>query len=227
VFRPHGYAAHFNGHRWTQIPVPGSREITGVSTLGPKDFWAATGQPLILLAGTPHPPAAGGSVLHWTGKTWTAVKLPATLAQHAYLTSIIARSDRDVWVGGAVRESSAKAKLVLRTIVAHWDGRTWSVTGLADGGAPSYLTTSLAQDGNGGIWATGICADCKKFAPQLIWHWQRGRWTGRPQELLGAKARAVFATLAQVGHSSSVWAVGSTDSAKPHWLIGLYGKVPH
>jgi hypothetical protein len=35
-------------------------------------------------------------VLHWTGQKWTALKLPATLAKHAYLTSVVARSDSDV-----------------------------------------------------------------------------------------------------------------------------------
>ena len=44
--------------------------------------------------------------------------------------------------------------------------------------------------------------------------------------LLHAKTHANFLTLAQVGHTSSVWAVG-TVFGKPPWAIALYGKVPH
>ena len=220
----HAYAARFNGHKWSQVAVPGAREIIGVSALSPADFWAVAGQPLLSLVGVPS--AAGGSVLHWTGKKWTALKLPATLAKHADLTSVIARSDSDVWVGGAIRLHSAKGAFIPRPIAAHWDGRTWTVTELPGGSAHKNLTLSLAQDGNGGIWATGNCPSCQKFAPQLMWHWQHGRWTGPSKDLLDAKTHANYVTLAQVGQTSSVWAVGTVFS-KPQWAIALYGKVPH
>ena len=220
----HAYAARFNGHKWSQVAVPGIQEITGVSALSPADFWAVAGQPLLSLVGVPS--VTGGSVLHWTGKKWTALKLPATLAKHAYLTSVVARSDSDVWVGGAIRLHSAKGTFVPRPIAAHWDGRTWTVTELPGGSAHHNLTLSLAQDGSGGIWATGNCLGCQKFAPQLMWHWRHGRWTGPSKDLLNAKTHANFVTLAQVGHTSSVWAVG-TVFGKPPWAIALYGKVPH
>lgn len=59
-----------------------------------------------------------------------------------------------------------------------------------------------------------------------MWHWQHGRWTGPSKDLLNAKTHADYLTLAQVGHTSSVWAVGTVFS-KPQWAIALYGKVPH
>jgi hypothetical protein len=217
------YTARFNGHRWSRVAVAGTREITGVSALSSTDFWAVTGQPLITLSAPP--PAAGGSVLHWTGKHWTALKLPATLARHTYLTSVVARSDQDVWVGGAIRLHSAKSTFAPRPIAAHWDGRTWTVTELPGAGTRQNLTLSLAQDGSGGIWATGNCPGCQRFAPQLMWHWQRGRWAGPVKTQLDARKHANFVTLAQVGHTSSIWTVGTVFGKQ--WAIGLYGKVPH
>ena len=119
-----------------------------------------------------------------------------------------------MWVGGAIRLHSAKGAFIPRPIAAHWDGRTWTVTELPGGSAhKDNLTLSLAQDGNGGIWATGNCPSCQKFAPQLMWHWQHGRWTGPSKgPLLDAKTHANYVTLAQVGHTSSVWAVGTVFS---------------
>jgi hypothetical protein len=54
------YAVRFNGHKWSQVAVPGTREITGVSALSPTDFWAVAGQSLVRLVGIP--PATGGSL---------------------------------------------------------------------------------------------------------------------------------------------------------------------
>ncbi len=219
-----GYATRFDGHAWTRVAVPGTQEITGVSTLSPTNFWAVTGQPIIDQAGFSRPP--GGSVLHWTGKKWTTLKLPAVLAKHAYLTSVLARSDTDVWVAGAVHVGLKAAGQ--RSMVAHWDGRSWSVTQLPGDGTHKYLVLSLAPDGASGIWATGLCPSCSGFESQLMWHWQHGKWTGPPANLLDKK-NALILSLAEVGRSPSIWGVGlffhGTRARK--WMISLFGKVPH
>jgi hypothetical protein len=75
--------------------------------------------------------------VHWNGSRWAKVKIPAALARNGILTTIIARTSRDVWAGGTIRRPNGS----LAPIMAHWNGRAWH-----GGHWPSLLVSYQGRD---------------------------------------------------------------------------------
>lgn len=217
AYRP--YAAQYDGRRWRLSAIPGIRQVASASAISPNDIWAVTGIPAVELNTAPTSTAA---VVHWNGSRWTPVAIPAELARHGHLTSIIARNDHDVWIAGALSHGTG----ALSPATAHWDGRRWDVARLRIvGPRRNYAVSSMDADGNRGAWATGVCVTCSKPVPAIIWHLTGQRWSAPMTNYAGRHATA-FA-LAQVVRTSSVWGVGSIQTNSiTYGLIILYGHMP-
>jgi hypothetical protein len=161
--------------------------------------------------------------VHWTGGRWrTVASLPVVLRNSA-LGAVLARSDQDVWVGGAIRNGPTDT-------VGHWNGRRWTVTRLrAAATAARFRLTSMAPDGSGGIWALAVCISARCVGTGTIfrlWHEVGGRWTGPVVPSLTGARQAVLIHLATAGRS--VWASGivAAKSGNSDGLIALWGPVP-
>jgi len=144
-------------------------------------------------------------LVRWNGRRWQQVAgLPAVL-RNSSLGSVLARSDHDVWLGGAVRN----AKAGTTEAIGHWNGRSWTVRRLpAPAARARDRVVSLAGDGAGGIWALGAClgVSCPgQRSRYRLWHETGGRWSGPVRPRLGTGMVGLF-SLAGAGHS--VWAVG-------------------
>jgi hypothetical protein len=160
--RPRPYAARYDGSRWHRVAVPGHDGVDGVSAVSPRDIWAVLGAPQTGAWTGP------GALVHWNGRRWHAVRLPARLATPR-LGSVLARSATDVWAGGATRNRDRGST----EAIGHWNGRRWSVVTLpAPASRVHCHLTQLAADGAGGIWAIGPCANCQRI-PSRLWH-ERG-----------------------------------------------------
>jgi hypothetical protein len=214
------YAAVKSGtHAWKRTPVPGKGTIAGASAVSAGDIWAVLGN------GTLGISRSAGGLVHWHGGRWHSVPgLPASLRNRS-LGAVLARSDQNVWVGGAVRNSQNGTT----EAVGHWNGHRWTVVKLrAAATTADFRIGAMVTDGSGGIWALGLCAatKCPNGAASRLWHETGGRWHG-PVEPKLASRPSVLVSLAAV--AKSVWGVGIVRAGKnsANGLIALWGPIPH
>jgi hypothetical protein len=214
------YAAYHTSTGWQRTPVPGHGGIADASAVTGRDIWAVTGaSPLLGRVGRT------GGLLHWYAGHWhTVPTLPAVL-RNAWLSSVLARGDRNVWVGGEIKNSRKGTT----EAVGHWNGRRWTVLTL-DAAATSakWRLMKMVSDGSGGIWAVGGCMGDKcgsGGAGSRLWHEVAGKW-GRPVQPKLAKSPTILVGLAATGRS--VWGVGADEvsSYGSKGLIALWGPTP-
>jgi len=144
---------------------------------------------------------------------------------NASLGAVLARSDTDVWVGGAAKDIRGGT----REVVGHWNGHSWTIIPL---GAPTtaarFHVTSMVPDGAGGIWALGFCvgSHCGGAIAARLWHQVAGKWIGPTAPAFATKRKVALVQLAPVAHS--VWAVGDTgvSGLRPSGVIVLWGAIP-
>ncbi len=111
---------HWDGQRWAVVRQPVYRhskrhfEFADAAMTSPSDGWAV-GTQVYSGGGRLHP-----LVIHWNGHSWQNMQLPYCCAG-ATLTSVVARSPSDVWVGGAGTGSTGGSE----TLIEHWDGQRW------------------------------------------------------------------------------------------------------
>jgi hypothetical protein len=211
----HAYAAHFNGVRWTGMSVPGTDSIAAASAINAGDIWAVEGGFLTI------PGAGHGALVHWSAGAWHSVRMPKALAARP-LTSVVAVSDKNVWVGGGL----SNAKGAMTAAVGHWNGRAWTVHAMrAPAPRQQFEVTGLASDGHGGLWATANCERCSGYVASRVWHESAGIWK---RAGVASKYRFAILTMALVPGTTSVWGVGAiVVGKKSSALIALDGNPPH
>jgi hypothetical protein len=201
---PLPYIAHFNGRHWQLTNLYLNTAIVSVSALSPDNIWAA---------GTDNT----NLVLHYNGRSWKQVQIPAKLAVPAYFQGIVALSAKSVWVTGDLK---AQAGAVVPGVL-HWNGRGWAGIALK---SPDPLINATA-DGHGGIWAVAQePGSVKPFRP-MLWHFSDGRW--RSSHVVGSDTADFVDTFAAIPGTSSMWAVGVFRSGGLDLpAILLDGRVP-
>jgi hypothetical protein len=108
---------HWNGKLWRKVPSPSPGPgsiLLGVAAVSPTDAWAVGDSQL-----------GSGSVtliVHWNGRHWQKVSSPNRFGSTAGsgLSGVAATSSRAAWAVGVARGGS-----VDRTLVVHWNGRSW------------------------------------------------------------------------------------------------------
>lgn len=183
---------HWNGRSWNRVPSPhpgGESWLTAVAVVSARNVWAVG--------------AYGNSVdgpnklftVHWNGKTWRQVPVPATPTGVLY--AVAATSWSDVW---AVGESG---NTVGQTVILHWNGHGWKRAPYRGPAGGSYLTGVTATSTRN-AWAVGTTIRGTDAGPAFI-----VRWTGR-------KWQRVPIPDAATKHLSAVTAVSSRDA----WAVG-------
>ncbi len=216
------YAAHYNGTKWstTTVPVPASESgtVAAVAAVSPGRIWAVedTDTGPSDSAPVPGPPV----VLEWTTATgWQDAPAQPTLAPGDQLSAVTAQPNGDVWFGGS-RSNAAKG---ITPLTAEWNGTTWSVAALpAAASGADWTLASMAPDGSGGLWAL-VSADNRPT--QRLWHLHGTTWSQATPNF--GKHEWELQALAQVPHTSSVWAVGANRrGSSADGLIGIDGPTP-
>jgi hypothetical protein len=214
------YAAYNAGDGWKRTAVPGTGTISAASAISPGDIWAVLGTGAVGLG------SSAGGLLHWSGGHWHAITtLPAELRKGP-LDSVLARSDKNVWVGGAVKNSKGGTT----EAIGHWNGLHWTVTLLpATASKARYYVTSMVTDGAGGIWALADCTEsnCPNSGlASRLWHETAGGSWSRPIVPKLATSASALLDLAPVGRS--VWGVGAVRVGKKgaNGLIAVWGGTP-
>ena len=215
------YAAHYDGAGgWKRYSVPGTAAIGAASAVNSNDIWATLGRTEFADSGR-----AVGGLVHWFRGSWHRVTgLPAQL-RTASLGSVLARSDKDVWVGGAVKDAKGGST----EVVGRWNGRKWTVSVLrARATSNGYSMIAMVTDGAGGIWGLGNClasANCSAASPWRLWHETGGNKWSRPIEPRLSSHDTLLSSLAPVAHS--VWASGAIrEGSGANGIVVLWGNAP-
>jgi hypothetical protein len=132
---------HWNGHRWSTSAFPGQR-VTG----HPFDLFSGPGGLWAMWA--PAKVGARGYLLHFTGKKWARVDLPAG---DSFLGSFAGDGHGGFWMT-AVGPGRQQAQLFL-----HWSAGHWAVSHVPSApGVQLGQVAELAQiPGTGSVWAIG------------------------------------------------------------------------
>lgn len=216
------YAAHYNGSKWSRatVPAPASEAgmIVAVSVASAQQMWAVENTQSEPSNSPPvtDPPV----VLEWTpGTGWQDAATQPTLAVGDQLSTVAAEPNGDVWFGGST-SNTAKGTTPL---AAEWNGTTWSVAALPGAASTAdWALASLAPDGSGGLWALAA-ADNRQT--QRMWHLHGTTWSQVTPNF--GKHEWLLQALAQVPHTSSVWAVGATRrGSSADGMIAIEGPTP-
>lgn len=196
------FAAHYDGRRWAATAVPDARAVavTAASAVRPDDVWVTVGvgggQGLFSAQ------AGGGALGHWDGRRWHLVPLPPPL-RHGDPASVVAVSDRDLWVGGGV------GQVWLGEALAHWDGSGWQILRRPAGAqAPGNCVLGGLAPGQGGLVALGECfTQDKPGLLSRLWAVQGTRWAG-PAGLRAGSTSVVLGQMSGTPNGSVIRAVG-------------------
>ena len=144
------YAAHYNGRSWAKVRLPTVPD--SVRAVSPDDIWALRGD----------------TAWYGNGKTWTATKIPKAAGNPPEAFDNLTVTGRDsAWVWRTILAPAPHTE----ADVLHWNGSTWRPVA----GTPADNLDSVAPDGSGGLWATGVNLNPSGF--NLFYHLTGGRWS--------------------------------------------------
>jgi hypothetical protein len=146
---------HWDGSRWSQSQVPSltaagqgdAITLTAVSASSPSDAWAVGSA------------GFGGqtATLHWNGVRWTLVPSPSPGDHINNLTGVTAVSPGSAFAVGSY--SNRNGGSPDRSLMLHWDGRTWAQVSSPNPGAVDNDLTAVANGQGGKVWAVGTKSD--------------------------------------------------------------------
>jgi hypothetical protein len=114
-------AEQWNGKAWSLTPVPFSARaaltnLDGVSCVTPTDCWAVGWSESKTLTD------------HWNGTTWSTEPSPSPQpGQLNTLDGVACPSATDCWAAGLTSHIYAPPGGYTRSLLEHWDGKSWSV----------------------------------------------------------------------------------------------------
>ncbi|MDQ3706141.1 MAG: hypothetical protein M3437_13100 [Chloroflexota bacterium] len=103
-------------------------------------------------------------IQHWNGFHWSIVPSPRVGQEISSFDGLAAVNRNDIWAVGQTYSRTDQAK---HSLVAHWDGSSWSLVQTPDAGALHAVTAISSTD----VWAVG---DGKSL------HWDGAVWTMVP-----------------------------------------------
>ncbi len=144
------YAIHFNGRRWTSVPVPDpsggeTALINAVTMVTATNVWAV---------GTSLPSPAQGAIFHYNGTRWSAQKIPApagclnTALSQTDLIGITATASGQIYLAGNC-QGTARSR---HGFILHKVGGNWVLAAQARANATLSAITSTTD---GRVWASG------------------------------------------------------------------------
>jgi hypothetical protein len=188
----------------------GGATLFAVSAVSASDAWAVGigGQPEL---------GSHTVTMHWDGADWTRVSSPSP-GRYAGLNAVSAVGANDVWAAGWI-ERFHEGATVIRPMMLHWDGRTWSriVLPVDDPRLEGVVLTGVSADAPDDAWAVGYAFDSPAVPrPAAAVHWDGKTWRSVPVPLAGSydSLRGVWANSV-----SDAWAVGSTDVNGGHYVV--------
>ena len=149
-------------------------------------------------------------ILRWNGTTWTRVPSP-DLGTDYVLSGVAAASADSAWAVGWTG-SGTSSETNSRSLILHWNGRTWTrVPSPSPGQDSQLLSVSVTPAGN--AWAYGLIdAGLRDTSDtELILHWNGTAWVQVPTPGAGPGHSWIYSVAAVSAHSA--WAVGYANNA--------------
>ncbi len=202
---------HWNGTKWsaTAAPAlsPGFNVLEAVAAVSASNAWAvghASGKSLLI---------------HWNGTSWARVPSPNPGADSNVLNGVSARSAKDIWaVGNYCGATCTSFPGPARTLILHWNGRTWStVTSPNPTKGGNFLNTVKAVSASD-AWAAGSscisgCGLASEVDHTVILHWNGSTWTRVPSPNGGGNTSGNGLSGLAASSPADAWAVGSYCSS--------------
>jgi len=182
-FNNYAIAMHWDGRRWSLIPVPGGlgSELFGVDGRMSTSVWAVGEQP-----------SGETFVLHWDGQSWMEVPAPEPeVSETLYAVSVV--SSTDAWAAGIAISATQTNPFTI-----HWDGSSWSeMPSVGCTGGCTLVDVRAPRPDD--AWVVGVGLSTTPLAA----HWDGSSWTTVP----GGPAPGELFAVAPSGPASA-WAVG-------------------
>lgn len=194
------FIEHFDGTQWTQSASPSPAPYNGLNAVAAdsaSDVWAVGYE----LNGSLFTPL----VERFDGSKWSVSSLPASLTSlNGLFNSVDALATNNVWAAGEYSDPSTG---YIRTLVAHWNGSSWSRVPSPNPSTDSELFGIAAMSPTS-IWATGSEYG-GGFAPAgpLTEYWNGCQWSVVPATSANSLGNTLRAVAAGLGLSAP-WAVG-------------------
>jgi len=161
---------HWDGTAWSATTIeapPTGQALLGVSADATNDAWAvgfkgANGQTF---------------AMHWNGSEWAEVATPNVTKGTNRLEAVLALSPNNAWAVGFFTPANADRE-PRRTLIMHWDGKTWKVVPSPNVGPKSNPLSGLTANSANDIWAFGchFAADGSGQFRTLVLHWDGKSW---------------------------------------------------
>lgn len=174
-------ALHWNGKAWSNTVLPslgkGGSALTAVMALSAQSAWAG---------GSSCPPSGCGPtpktpvlMLRWNGSSWAKAATPELPSNNRVL-GLAASSAGNVWAVGSYGRSPAP---FVRTLIMHWNGKTWSTVtspnahlSSAFEAVSAHSSTDAWAVGTSCISACNLVGAAQVDAP-LLAHWNGKTWS--------------------------------------------------
>jgi hypothetical protein len=198
---------HWDGTAWTATTIqapPTGEALLGVSADATNDAWAvgfkgANGQTF---------------AMHWNGSEWAEVATPNVTKGTNRLEAVLALSPNNAWAVGFFTPANADRE-PRRTLILHWDGKTWKVVPSPNVGPKSNPLSGLTANSANDIYAFGchFAADGSGQFRTLILHWDGKSWkvVPSPNPTKGFVGDVLFSGV--VPSPGNVWIFGSEHEA--------------
>jgi hypothetical protein len=200
---------HWDGTSWTQKPSPspgiGNRgELTGVTATSGGDVWAVGDY----LSSEDPSDAISTLVMHWDGTSWKQVASPNPEPDIInQLTGVSAVSPDDAWAVGFFADGTTD-----HTLIAHWDGTSWTRVPSPDPFEDDNLSGVAATSANSAVAVgSGQTAAKQGRGVTLALRWDGTAWTQAPS--------------IQVSNGDSLSGVASISSTEA-WAVGFSAPTP-
>lgn len=121
-------------------PSTGNNSFTAVAALSPTNVWAVGWT------------TEGPLIERWNGTRWKVVANPGPSG--GSLNGIFAVNDHDIWAVGV--SSVAPTSFSWRTLIEHWNGRSWKIDPSPNVGTSGSILFAVARIPNTEkLWAVG------------------------------------------------------------------------
>jgi hypothetical protein len=194
--------AHWNGSTWSVVPSPNvgasGTVLRGVVAVTSNDVWAVGYSNTY---GTPQT-----LTLHWDGSTWRVIPSPVVQGGSAF-EAVAAASSTDIWAVGYRAGGLPEFPTTTGTMVAHWNGSTWTEVPSPNIGHRHNELDAVAAISSNDVWAVGTSRNIGDDFQTLTQHWDGSSWTivPSPNPSEGENQLSAVAGVA----ANDVWATGS------------------
>jgi hypothetical protein len=192
---------HWGGTSWSQVPSPSpssaENHLYGVSAVSATDAWAVGSY---IDDTTAH---SDTLILHWDGTSWSELASPNP-SSYNFLLSVSANSQTDAWAVGHHEGSTDRFGCRCRTLILHWDGKTWSKLSSPSPNPAGNFLLGVSADSITDAWAVGY--DHISQGDTLTLHWDGTSWSKVRSPNPGSDRNLLFGVSGSRPHN--VWAVG-------------------